>query len=263
MKSPFPGMDPYLELSWRDVHARLIVYIGDHLQPQLGGDLRARVEERLVVESPLDEEREIYPDLRVFESERRTRRAERAASAVAVVEPLILPCPEEEKVETFIQIIDRKLGDRVVTVIELLSPSNKLRGDSRRKYREKQNELYDAKINLVEIDLTRGGRRRLLVPQSRIPARHRTTFQACVYRASGKHRQFEIYEMPLRAALPVIQVPLRVKDPDVRIDLQPLVRRAYENGAYDDIDYAAPPIPPLEGKDAKWADALLKAAGRR
>jgi len=56
MNSPFPGMDPYLEASWRDVHATLIVYFKDHLQPQLSGDLRARVEERLVVESPLDKE---------------------------------------------------------------------------------------------------------------------------------------------------------------------------------------------------------------
>jgi hypothetical protein len=263
MKSPFPGMDPYLELSWRDVYATLIVYFRDHLQPQLGGDLRARVEERLVVESPLDEEREIYPDLRVFESERGRRPGGKPAGAVATIEPIIVPCPDDEKVETFIQIIDRKAGDRVVTVIELLSPSNKLRGDSRRKYREKQKELYEAKVNLIEIDLTRGGRRRLMVPRSQIPARHRTTFQACVYRATGRRRHFEIYEMPLREPLPTINVPLRDKDVDARIDLQPLVQRAYESGAYDDIDYAAPPIPPLRGKDAEWADALLKAAGRR
>jgi hypothetical protein len=47
MKSPFPGMDPYLDRHWSDVRARLIVYISDQLQPQLGGSLRARVEERL------------------------------------------------------------------------------------------------------------------------------------------------------------------------------------------------------------------------
>jgi hypothetical protein len=263
MKSPFPGMDPYLELSWRDVHARLIIYIADHLQPQLGGDLRARVEERLVVESPLDEEREIYPDLRIFDSERKTGRRTRTAGAAATIEPYILPCPDDEKVETFIQIIDRRLGDRVVTVIELLSPSNKLRGDSQRKYIEKQNELYESNINLVEIDLTRGGRRRLLVPQSRMPRRLRATYQACVYRAMGKHRHFERYAIPLQAPLPSIKVPLREKDADVLIHLQPLVKRAYESGAYDDIDYSVPPVPPLDPADAKWADALLKASRKR
>lgn len=52
MKSPFPGMDPYLERHWRDVHATLVVLSRGMLQPQLGAGLRARIEERLVVELP-------------------------------------------------------------------------------------------------------------------------------------------------------------------------------------------------------------------
>lgn len=35
MKSPFPGMDPYLEAHWRDVHTRLIVYASDQLRSQM------------------------------------------------------------------------------------------------------------------------------------------------------------------------------------------------------------------------------------
>src|SRR5437763_15855468 len=91
MKSPFPCMDPYLELHWRDVHATMIVYMKEQLQPQLSGPLRARVEERLVVESPLDEGREIYPDVRVFESKPSPRQA--SASGAVVAEPLVIPCP--------------------------------------------------------------------------------------------------------------------------------------------------------------------------
>src|SRR5438270_9882596 len=120
MNSPFPGMDPYLEAHWRDVHARLIVYISDQIQPQLGGALRARVEERLVVESPLDESREIYPDVRVFSSKPSDRAG--AAAGGAVLEPLIVPCSDEEAIETFIEIIDRTSGDKLITVIELISP---------------------------------------------------------------------------------------------------------------------------------------------
>ncbi len=41
MASPFPGMDPYLEAHWRDVHARLIIYASDALQVLLPGSLRA------------------------------------------------------------------------------------------------------------------------------------------------------------------------------------------------------------------------------
>ena len=51
MKSPFPGMDPYLERDWEDVHGRLIVYAGDTLQPHLPDDLLVRVEQRVFVES--------------------------------------------------------------------------------------------------------------------------------------------------------------------------------------------------------------------
>jgi hypothetical protein len=53
MPSPFPGMDPYLEAHWRDVHASLIIYARDALQGVLPGSLRARVEERVLLESPV------------------------------------------------------------------------------------------------------------------------------------------------------------------------------------------------------------------
>jgi hypothetical protein len=61
----------------------------------------------------------------------------------------------------------------------------------------------------------------------------------------------------------VIAVPLRVGDKDVALDLQPLVEKAYVEGAYDDIDYRRECVPPLEGEDAAWADELLRAAGKR
>jgi Protein of unknown function (DUF4058) len=48
MKSPFPGMDPYLEAHWLDVHPRLIVEASTVIQDQLGDDLVARIEERLL-----------------------------------------------------------------------------------------------------------------------------------------------------------------------------------------------------------------------
>jgi hypothetical protein len=51
MKSPFPGMDPYLERFWPDLHARLILYACDQIEEQLPGNLIARVEERVVVEA--------------------------------------------------------------------------------------------------------------------------------------------------------------------------------------------------------------------
>lgn len=55
MTRPFPGMDPYLESHWRDIHHRLITYAADEIQTGLPQDLRARVEERVFVESDLRE----------------------------------------------------------------------------------------------------------------------------------------------------------------------------------------------------------------
>ena len=51
MASPFPGMDPYLESHWRDIHASLIIYARDALQGVLPGSLRARVEEAVLLET--------------------------------------------------------------------------------------------------------------------------------------------------------------------------------------------------------------------
>ncbi len=255
MKSPFPGMDPYLEPNWRDIHATLIIYIRDQLQDQLGGSLRARVEQRLVVEADAEEVHAISPDARVFESVPSGRTGTALAVTATAVGPLVVPSPYEEHTETFIEIIDRATGDKLVTVIELLSPSNKVGQDARDAYRQKLVEVRQAGVNMVEIDLTRGGRRRLSIHPIR--RSHRTTFQACVYRARGRRPQFEIYPMPLQLPLPAIKVPLRSKDADVVIDLQPLLAQAYRNGAYDDIDYTKPPVPPLTAADAALAATLL------
>ena len=51
MKSPFSGMDPYLEARWSDVHVKLVAYIGEALQPMLPRGLRARSEQRVLLES--------------------------------------------------------------------------------------------------------------------------------------------------------------------------------------------------------------------
>jgi hypothetical protein len=51
MKSPFPGMDPYLEPHWRDVQHRRITYARDQIRPALPGGLRPRIDERVFVET--------------------------------------------------------------------------------------------------------------------------------------------------------------------------------------------------------------------
>jgi hypothetical protein len=52
-----------------------------------------------------------------------------------VAEPILLELEAEEHVETFITILDPS-GGRLITVIEFLSPSNKLAGENRDAYRQ-------------------------------------------------------------------------------------------------------------------------------
>src|SRR5206468_7774405 len=143
MPSPFPGMDPYPEAHWRDVHARLIIYASDALQGVLPGSLRARVEERVLLETPMGfGDHPLYPDVRVVEFRPEVKRGlERPPEkGVAVAEPLLVDAEPDPAGETFLEIIDRASGNRVVTVIEFLSPSNKSPGPNREQYLRKQRE---------------------------------------------------------------------------------------------------------------------------
>jgi hypothetical protein len=259
MKSPFPGMDPYLEQFWPDIHASLIIYTRDQIEEQLPGNLIARVEERVLLETEEDP-RAIYPDVKITERPGRGSPGGAVASQVPVMEPVIVEYYGEPATETFLNILEAGPGQRRITVIEILSLANKLAGPGQRQYRRKQQELADAGVSLVEIDLLRQGRRVLNVPPSRIPVRARTTYQVCV-RRGWRRQQCAVYPVPLRSPLPAIHIPLRQQDEDVRLDLQAVLEQAYRKGRYSlTINYAEPPDPPLTGDDAKWARALVKAA---
>lgn len=263
MASPFPGMDPYLEQHWGDVHHRFITYACDQLQSRLPRDLRARVVERVFVESEQGVERSIYPDVRVVERGKEKAPFPAAESALAVAEPLVLHLDDEPVTEGFIEILDVGSGKRVVTVIEVLSPSNKRAGEGQNLYLQKQRECKQGRVSRIEIDLLRAGRRVLAVPPQRIPPSHRTTYQVCVCRG-WQPRRAEIYPVPLRERLPIIKVPLRETDADVPLDLQALIDQCYRNGGYDDdLNYKVDPDPPLDPEDARWVDELLRSQGRR
>ena len=264
MRSPFPGMDPYLEQFWGDVHHRLITYACDALQRELPGGLLARMDERVFVEPSEGQGRNIVPDVRVVERGRPTEQAIWAGNGIAVAEPLVVHLEQDEPVrQGFIEIIDIKSGRRVVTVIEVLSPSNKVPGPGQDLYVKKQEELRAGGVSLVEIDLLRAGARVLSVPFDRIPEGHRTPYAACA-RRGWKAFEVEYYRIPLRERLPAIRIPLRHDDRDVALDLQALIDQCYESGRYgDDIDYREEPEPPLPKDDARWADALLREQGRR
>jgi hypothetical protein len=258
-------MDPYLEARWSDVHVTLIGFIKEALQPLLPPGLRARSEERVLLEATEGEPRIAYRrDVSVVDIGSKGRsEAPRGSPAVATVEPCLVEVREGPQFDRFIQIIDTTGGNRVVTVIEVLGPWNKGPGRLNRDYLRKLEDYARGEVGVVEIDLLRyPPRDRLPVGQRDLPPERRAPYLVCVRRAWAPEI-WEVYPMVLRDRLPRVPVPLRRTDADVGLDLEPLIERVYAAGAHDDIDYSRPIDPPLEGDDRAWADDLLRSAGKR
>jgi hypothetical protein len=257
-------MDPYLEDSWGDMHHALITYARDALRRVLPPGLVARLETRTIIEDEFGEERRtVIPDVRI---ERTAAGGEMkvGAGAALAAQPVVVRLDDEPVTEAYIQLLDVTRKNAVVTVIEFLSPSNKGTKDGRRQYRAKQHEVLRQGASLVEIDLVRGGRWMVRVPERKLKRRLRTPYRVCVTRGYDLGGP-EYYAIPLQSPLPTIRVPLRPGEDDAPLSLQPLLGQAYENGSYGDLnDYAADPPPPRLGPaDAAWVDDLLRRAGKR
>lgn len=257
MKSPFPGMDPYLESRWSDVHSTLIAAAREAVNRVLPAGLVARIEMRTIIAADDDETREIAPDISVIERDAHSDQRQTLASSVAVAEQVCVQIPQWEFKQRYLEIRDAGTGGAVITVIEFVSPTNKRSGPGLRKYRQKQRECREGQVNLVEIDLTRRGKRSLIMPISLLMPQSRTTYQAWVSRATEPEKGWA-YCLPLSKRLAAIPIPLRPTDSDVLLDLQPLVDHVYESGRYSvDLDYTEPLEPPLAPADAEWVASLL------
>src|SRR5450631_2411470 len=114
MKSPFPGMDPYLQQHWGDVHTSLVTYARDQLQGGLPTGLVARAQERVYLEKEGEADRSMYPDVFVVDRPKRRGTARASRGDVALAEPLIVKFRNDPITEPFIQIMDAKSGKRVI-----------------------------------------------------------------------------------------------------------------------------------------------------
>ena len=263
LKSPFPGMDPFLERHWTGVHAKLITYISDQLQPRVGEDLRVRAEERVFLEDDVSESF-AFPDVFVVEHARRPQRENSTGgvlmAASTVAEPRVVEFLEAPVHQRYLEILDITQNRRVVTVIELMSPSNKRGRSGHELYRQKQLQCQQGEVNLVEIDLTRWPGRCFLCPQEVVDRECPAEYQACVWRAM-RPQAYSLYGFPLRQPIPAIAVPLRPGDRDAVLELQPLIEQVYETSRYDDIDYSQPIAPPLPPADLVWLEERMKLRG--
>ncbi len=270
MPSPYPGMDPYLEAHWGDIHQSLIIYARDTLQAQLPKALRARVEERVYVHYDDMLRRTVVPDIRIRErpgdqpTSPQTGSGPTPATVVAdspIADSIVITVDHEPISESFIEIIEAG-GGRLVTTIEVISPANKLKGEGKKLYRKKQREMKHAGVNIVEIDLLRQGNWVLVAPRDCVPQSHREPYRVSVWRSKCPE-ECELYRASFRERLPVIRIPLRPSDTEVKLDLQALIDRCYTNGAYDDLDYSQEPDPPLSRSDQAWSHEWLSKQGKR
>lgn len=201
--------------------------------------------ERVSIELPEGLRHESFPDVRVIDDPR--RRASKGVgiidepAGVGVAEPLLIALDVEPRTEGYIEVIDVRSGNRVITSIELISPGNKRPGEGRDLYCQKRQDMMTAGVNTIEIDLLRGDSPLLPINPDRLPPTHGTRYLAWAWRATDP-RRLAVFRMPLREPLPVIPIPLGPADSDAAVDLQAILGQSYRNGGYDDIDYRLPPL---------------------
>jgi hypothetical protein len=114
------------------------------------------------------------------------------------------------------------------------------------------------RANFIEMDLLRGGRKMpMLTPWPKSP------YTLLVSRRSRPTRA-RAWKGFFDRPLPTIPVPLLSSDPDLTLDLQPLIDDIYSLTRYDEqINYARPLKPALSGAESAVVRALLKGRARR
>jgi len=255
MRSPFPGMDPYLEdpAFWPDFHATFINYWREEIADVLPGGYEARIGERVsLAEIPPPEEwdgrqsKTVVPDISVSHRTAAGRSTAAPATTLAL-EPVQIPLlvDLDEVTETYIRIL-RRADHSLVTVLELLSPTNKT-DFGYFDYLAKRHFLLRQKVHLVELDLLIAGKR--MPTASPLPAAH---YHALVARAN-RTPIADVYSWTIRDPLPTIRVPLKAPDPDIEINLAPVFATAYDRGRYGgSLRYAGQPLITLGPGDQAW-----------
>ncbi len=229
MLSPFPGMDPFLEHPqfFPGLRFCLVVHLREVLQANLPEPYFADIRHRVWIE----------PD--------RTDAG-------------------EEVTESFVEIRTVQQDHPLVTVIEVLSPTNKTPGlHGRTHYLQKQEGLLKSRVNLVEIDLLRSGQHTTAVTYNLALAQAGPfDYHMCV-RKMDELRRYFVYSIRLTDRLPELSIPLLPGDPDVKLDFQAVFQRCYDTGPYRRAtSYRGPiPEPPLTAEQIAWVEALLREKG--
>lgn len=255
MPSPFPGMNPYLEQedAWHDFHERFIPLVASTLGSQLRPRYIVKIDEHIFVHELAAEARRSIgrADVSLGRTSQEIASSLASATATGLLEAparVRLPAVDHERL-SYVEILDRR-NRELVTVVELLSPSNKQPGPDREQYVAKRMELLSGPVHLVEIDLLRGG---LPLPAAGRPS---CSYSVLVSRVE-RRLDADFWPIMLRERLPVIPIPVRAPDSDAQLDLQAVLHRVYDDAGYADYIYEGAPKPRLTDEDADWARQLL------
>lgn len=257
MTSPFPGMDPFLEgAKWPDVHHKLTSVISELITPRVSPKYVVNVEIYVIDDTnPSPELGIMYPDVAVLRSETAAEEDfNEPDTETDVITPASVTIPTIISIPVRIPYLEIRDQDNnvLITTIEILSPVNK-RNPGLEPYRKKRQELYQAGVHFLEIDLLRRGERPVTHPM--IPEKH---YYVSLARAKSKTL---IWGFDVRERLPVIPVPLKEPDADVPLDLRRALQTVYQRSYYgNSIDYSKePPPPPFSEENRRWIRELLRS----
>lgn len=250
MKSPFPGMDPYLEdpAYWPGFHAKFINYLHESISDRLPRHYQAEIKEYIrLVDIETHRGARFEPDVNVTKNQRTPGSV--AIAGELTVTPSIVELEELDEVSEWAIEVLRDSDRSVVTVVELLSPTNK--GSGADDYLLKRRHLLVQRINLVEIDLLLAGLRPPLNEPWPPGDYH------CLVARGSVRRKAEVHSWTVRQPIRPIPVPLEMPDPDIVVPLAEVFALTYERGRYAaKLKYRQPPRVPLSADDVQWATEL-------
>jgi hypothetical protein len=266
MPSPFPGMDPFIEINprWEGFHAWFVRELARQSLPK-AQELGCWIDvERMVYQREPSGEVVLIggPDEAVAADP--SGFAWHSTSAVALAEPkviheVVLDPDALERVKQDYLVV-RELGQfaRVLAAVEVLSPANKS-GSYVPRYREKRLRWLAGRAHFLEIDLLRGGDN----PSRRLfPELQPTPYFLFVARKTGLGRNEEGFPQRLQDPLPVIGLPLGPPRPDLPLDLAAAFHAAYDLSIRPGsicYDRETPPEPALDPADAAWVQSVAMA----
>ncbi|MBD2437795.1 DUF4058 family protein [Nostoc sp. FACHB-110] len=265
MQYPFPGMNPYLENPdlWSEVHHRLITAIAIAISPPLRPKYRVAIEKRTYRMNTEDAILIGIPDVAILSAKQKEKQSNNT-TAIATLPTdtadksitVTLPLPLEIK-EGYLEIREVSTG-KVITVIEVLSPTNKRTKEGRKSYLEKREKILQSDTNLVEIDLIRSGDKMPILTNITD-----TDYRILVVR-SDCLPSAQLFAFTVREAIPNFTIPLAKQEQEVELNLQNLLLEIYDQAGFElTLDYNQPPVPELLVKDREWLDRLLKEQGIR